>query len=105
MSLVIYIGNTTVIELVTLTNVVTGSAITNATVVLTINDAKTGLPVTGQTWPLTLSHVSAGTYRATIENDIILVEQGAYDAVIDASVSGVGSARWRASITPVRRTE
>lgn len=104
MSLVIYIGNTTVIEVQDLTNSVTDAVITNATVTVTLTDSG-GTQVAGQTWPLTLTHIAAGTYRATIENDISLVISRSYTATIDATVAGVGAAHWETAVFPFYRTE
>lgn len=101
--LIIYLGNTSIIELQSLTNSVTDAAITNATVTARIVD-NTGASVSGQTWPLTLTHVSAGTYRGTIENDIGISLDKIYTAIIDADVSGVGAARWEVPVTTADRT-
>jgi hypothetical protein len=84
----IYIDNSNVVELTELTNSATGTAITNATVTVSLYDSA-GVLVTGQTFPAAMSHVSAGTYRATIEDDIVLVEHQRYVAHIDASSSGL----------------
>lgn len=101
--LTIYIGNTSIIELQNLTNSVTGLAVTNATVVVTLTDGA-GDEVSGQTWPVTLTHVAAGTYRATLENDIDLVAHRNYTATVDATVSGVGVGRWTSTVRAVVRS-
>ena len=98
-SLVLHIGNTTIIELQELTNSVTAAAVTNATVTVTLKDA-TGTSVVGQTWPATLSHVAAGTYRATIEDDLTLTANRKYTAIVDASVAGVGVGHWEVAVIP-----
>ena len=102
--LTIYIGNTTVVELQALKNNLTDAAITNATVVVTLTDTA-DVEVAGQTWPLILTHVSAGTYRATLENDLVLTANRKYKATIDATVSGVGIAHWVADIIAEHRVE
>jgi len=84
----IYIDNSNVVELTELTNSTTGVAITNATVTVSLYDSA-GAVVTGQTFPATMSHVSAGTYRATLEDDIALIENRQYLAHIDASSGGI----------------
>jgi len=100
----LYVGNTTILELQELTNSVAGSAVTTATVTATLTDAA-GDEVAGQTWPVTLSHVSAGTYRATLENDLTLTANRAYIATIDATVSGVGVGHWESKVRAVERVE
>lgn len=101
-TLVIYCGNTTILELQELTNTLTDAAVTNATVTATIETAQ-GTDVTGQTFPLTLSHVAAGTYRGTIENDLAIVAGRTYTATIDATVSGVGVGHWETKIKAAER--
>jgi hypothetical protein len=84
----LYIDNSNVVELTELTNSATGLAITTATVTVTLYDSA-GVVVTGQTFPAAMSHVSAGTYRATLEDDIVLVENRQYVAHIDATYTGI----------------
>jgi hypothetical protein len=103
-ALIIFVGNTTVIELQDLTNTTTAEAVTNATVTVTLETPQ-GEDVTGQAWPLTLSHVADGTYRATIESDVAIVANRRYKATIDATVSGVGAGHWEPIITAMTRTE
>ncbi len=104
MSLVIYIGNTTIIEMQALTNAVTDATVMDATVEVTLTDSA-GVELTGQSWPLTLDHVTAGNYRATIEDDIGLLANRTYTATIDATVSGVGAGHWVIQVLPQYRTE
>jgi hypothetical protein len=85
---IIYIGNTAIIELQDLTNAVTELPETSATVTTTLYDAA-GVEVSGQTWPLSMSHVSAGTYRATLDHDLVLTANRQYVAHVDAGISGV----------------
>lgn len=105
MSLVIYIGNTTVIELVALTNSTTDTAITDATVTVTLVDKRLKQSVSGQSWPLSMTHVSGGTYRGTIENDVVISDQREYEAVVTATASGVGAATWRPRVNALVRAE
>jgi len=102
MALVLYVGNSNVIELQALTNSATDAADTGATVNVTLKD-KTGAEVTGQSWPAALSHVSAGTYRATLEDDIAIVNRGRYVAHIDVTGSGSEIAHWEADVTALTR--
>jgi len=85
---VIYIGNSTVLELQALTNAATDLVDTGATVTITLYDSA-GVAVTGQAWPAPMSHVSAGTYRATLDHDLALVENRQYVAHIDATSGGI----------------
>lgn len=85
---IIYIGNTSVIELQDLTNAVTELPETTATVTVTVYDAA-GAQVTGETWPLSMTHISAGTYRATLPDDLVLTANRQYVAHVDADISGV----------------
>jgi hypothetical protein len=103
MILTIYIGNTTILELQYLTNSVSGEAITTATVIATLTDSK-GEEVVGQTWPVTLTHVDTGTYRATLENDLTLVANRPYTATIDATLAGVGVGHWVKTAIAIQRT-
>ena len=98
----IFVGNTTILELQELTNTVSGAAVTTATVTATIETSQ-GTDIGGQTFPLTLSHVSAGTYRGTIENDLAIVAGRTYDVTIDATVAGVGVGHWDAKIKAMER--
>ena len=84
----IYIDNSNVVELTELTNSATNTAITNATVTVSLYDSA-GVLVTGQSFPAAMSHVSAGTYRATLEDDLVVVENRQYVAHIDASSGGI----------------
>ena len=81
--------NTSIIELQDLTNIVTEEIVTDAVVTATLLDSK-GDEVAGQTWPLTLSYVSVGIYRGVIEDDVEIVANRIYTAIVDASVAGVG---------------
>lgn len=97
----LYVDNSNVVELQTLTNSVTGVADTGATVTVTLKrgDAE----VSGQVWPASMAHVSAGTYRATLDDDIVLVNRREYIAVIDAIGSGGEVGHWEAPVTASTR--
>ena len=103
MSLVLYIGNSNVIELQALTNTVTDAVDTGATVTVTITDTA-DVEVSGQVWPATMSHTSGGTYRATLEDDIALVARTKYKAVIDVIGSGGEVGKWIVTVVPTDRT-
>jgi len=84
----IFVGNTNLVELVGLTDPLTGTAIDDATVTVTVSD-KDGDPIAGQSWPLTLSYVpgSAGDYRASIDAAAQLVEGQIYIVLFTATAS------------------
>lgn len=84
---VLYIGNSTVLELRDLKNSVTDTADTGATVTVTLVDDQ-GAQVSGQSWPLLMPHVSAGTYRGIMSSSLALVEGAEYVGQIDATGSG-----------------
>ena len=90
----LYINNSNVVELRSLTNSVTGSADTGATVRVTIYDDRDDA-ISGETWPVSMSHVSAGTYRATLSSALVLTHNGKYTAVVTVAGTGgeVGSFR------------
>ena len=101
-SLSLYVGNSNVIELQGLQNSVTGLADTGATVQVTVKD-RDGVVVTGQSWPAFMAHVSAGTYRATLESDIAITAGVKYLAVIDATGSGGEIGHWEADVVAQTR--
>lgn len=96
--LLLWIDNSNVIELRKLTNSVTGVADTGATVTVTLQDPD-GVNVSGQTWPATLLHDADGTYRVTLEDDLVLEPGGSYVAVVDVIGTGGEVAKWE---TPVQ---
>lgn len=85
---------TNYIELRELTNTLSDSAVTDATVTVSLEDLKTGDPVEGVTWPATMSHVGSGTYRYTAATDLAVTKGRAYVATIIA-VSGSLSRTFR----------
>lgn len=89
----IYINNDNVLELQTLTDALTSTAITDATVTVTLLDAA-GDEVYGQNWPVTMTHISAGTYRATLEDGLVLSLHEEYTARIDVDAGGDNIGQW-----------
>ena len=93
----LYIGNDTVLQLGTtdepLSNSITGTADTGATVTATIYDM-TDTEVTGETWPLTLSHNSGGIYQGTASRSMSLTENESYKIVYTATGSGGEVGKW-----------
>lgn len=98
MSLVLYVGNSNVIELQTLTNSATDAVDTGATVEVTLKTLA-GVNVTGQSWPLALTHASAGTYRATMDSAAAIVANRKYVAHVDVTGSGSEVAHWEVPTT------
>jgi predicted RNA-binding protein with TRAM domain len=71
---------------------VTGDIDTGASVNVRITDGTDD--VNGQTWPASMSHDSAGTYRATL-NDSIGIEAGqSYVVIVSATGSGGEVGKW-----------
>lgn len=102
MALVLYIGNDNIIELQTLTNEATGAADTGATVTVTLTD-KLGANVTGQSWPATLAHVSGGTYRTTLADELAITANQRYYATVHAVGSGGQVGHWVERVIPLMR--
>lgn len=80
---VVYVGNDNVCELTDLRNGVTEQAITDATVTLALYD-RAGVAVVG---PVTMPHVSAGTYRGGIDDGVALMVGTRYRAQIIAQTA------------------
>lgn len=91
-----YQGNTMVIELGALTDEITDAAVTTATVTAQLEHPN-GNTVTGETWPITLSHVSAGTYRGVASYAIAAELAQRYHVEIVATVSSY-RATWRVPV-------
>ena len=84
---IVYMASHNLIELQELTDGASGSAITTATVTAVIKDSS-GTNVSGETWPLTLSHVSAGTYRGTVSSAVSLTRHAKYTCYVTATTTG-----------------
>jgi len=100
----LYKGNSTNLELQTLTNVVTDVADTGATVTATVKD-QAGTEVAGQTWPLTMTHDTGGTYRGTLEFDLDIHVGRTYFVEITATGSGGEKGFWREPATVANRND
>ena len=99
----LYLDNSNVIELRSLTNSVTGVVDTGATVTVTIKDAA-GTNVTGQTWPAAMSHDTDGTYRATLDPGMSIDYKHTYTAIVTAVGSGGETGVWKCPvIAEIRR--
>ena len=71
-----------VIELRNLKDEITDVSITTATVSVTLT--QNGTEVSGQAWPLTMSHVANGLYRAILPNELVLNSNLAYVGTVVA---------------------
>ena len=92
--LYLYLGSDNIVEVRNLTNQATGVIDTGASVVCTLTD-RSGNEVAGATWPVSLTHVSAGTYRAVLPDDLVLIDKRRYIATIVATGSGGDKKTWR----------
>ena len=68
---ILYVNSDNVVEVQSLTDAVSDTVITSATVKVTLKDSD-GVNVVGETWPLTMTHVAAGTYRGTLIDSLSL---------------------------------
>ena len=67
---ILYINSDNAVEVQSLTDAVSDTLITTASVTVTLKDAD-GTEVTGETWPLSLSHQGSGTYRGIITDTVM----------------------------------
>lgn len=95
--LALYIGNNNVIELQALTNCVTNTVDTGATVSVTIKDTS-GTDITGETWPVSMTHDTGGTYRATISSNANMNNGTKYVAHVDATGSAGEVGHWECEV-------
>lgn len=93
----LYLDNSNVIELRDLKNSVTGNADTGATVAVTITDSA-GVAVSGESWPVSMTHDSAGKYRATLSSDVALVADRLYVVLVKATGSGGQRGEWNCKV-------
>ena len=98
----LYLDNSNVIELRGLTNSATGVADTGATVAVTLYDPE-GVAVSGGSWPLSMTHDSIGTYRATMPHDLSITKGLAYTARVSVAGSGGQIARFNCRVIAEER--
>ena len=95
--------NTHVVELVDLTDHL-GTLQTNATVEMTSLVDRSGVVVTGVTVPLSMPHIAAGLYRATLPHGLSITAGKTYIATIKAVGAQGFRGEWRETlIAEVRR--
>lgn len=103
----LYVGNTSVIELDGLADL-DGDYQNDATVTLeSLTNKVTGAAVSGVTTPLTLSYVagSDGQYQGTIPHDAAVVAGNVYLAVVLAISAAGQRARWTERLVARNRHE
>lgn len=98
--LTLYIDSHNVLEIEGLKNSIDDAACTDATITATIRD-RSGDLLTGESWPVTLSHVAAGTYRHILDSAVSVKEQHRYKVRVEATSPTVGDKVWEEEISPV----
>ncbi len=83
----LFVGENNVVEWQTLTNSVTGTPDTGATLTVVVKDTA-GNEVAGETWPKAMAHDAGGTYRATLNAALAIQVGRTYVAEITATGSG-----------------
>jgi hypothetical protein len=103
--LTLYMGNDMALELQDLTDAVTDTVQSNATVTVTLQD-ESGVSVSGQTWPATMAAVvgTPGAYRVTLPAALAVIAEARYIAVIGVVTSGNVHGRWEAPVVASTRT-
>ena len=96
-SLALYVDNNNVVELSGLTNSITDVVDTGAAVDVTIKD-RLGVDVSGETWPVAMTHVAGGLYRATMKDDLPLTAKDVYTVVVHAVGSGGEIGHWECTM-------
>lgn len=100
--MILYVDNTNVVELRSLTNSVTGLADTTATVRVTLVD-RMGTPLPGEIWPVGMAHAGDGLYRATLSHEIEMDHGRKYEAQVEAVGSGGEVGFWRCPVVAQTR--
>lgn len=96
---ILKLNSDNVIKLVDLTDAADGTIITGATVTVSLYEPDGTTPVTGETFPLAMPHTGAGTYEATLNDQLVLNTRKTYKANVIAD-AGVNKHReWCVSIT------
>lgn len=98
----LYIGNSNVVELEDLKNSATNNIDTGASVQVTVLDEQEA-EVTGQVWPVLMSHVSNGLYRATLDPAINLVAGTVFFLKVEATGSGGQTGLWKYKVIAQER--
>lgn len=101
----VFVANTNLLELLGLTDAVTGTVINDAAVTVTICD-NNDKPVSGVSWPATLAYVaaSAGNYRLVIDSAAGLVADTKHVAHINVNAGTNRIGHWDFAFTPTDRT-
>lgn len=88
----VYVSNTNLLRLNDLTKESDGSAITGASVTVTVKDAA-GVNLAGMAWPQAMAEVGGGDYELALPVALAWIAGAEYVATIDAT-SGVGVGHW-----------
>ena len=102
MSLVLYIGNTSVLELRNLKSSISGAYDNSATVSYVLADSSGTTVSTGTMTSITESP-NHGKYRASIASTVVLTGNRRYTAIINVTGSGGEVAKWTLVVTPATR--
>ncbi len=96
---IIYVGNTSTVELRGLITSVDREYANNALVTMSL-ETKTGEPVSGQTWPILLSYIegSKGRYVGSFSHMTDLEADKEYVAVIKAVLPNGSEALWSETV-------
>lgn len=102
-SLTVWAGNTSVLELSGLKFTVTQAYANTATATVTLTNAA-GTNVPGATWPMPLAYVAAsnGVYRGNIPAGVALVPGKIFAYVVSATQDGA-TARWEGKLLVEKR--
>lgn len=92
---VLYDQNTNLLELLSLTDQVSGDPANSATVTVTLKDAA-GVDIVGLSWPQTLAYVagSSGDYRLVLPAALTLTPETKVTAIIDVDDGPDRDAHW-----------
>jgi hypothetical protein len=98
----VYVSNTNLLRLRSLTKETDGSLIVGASVTVTITDAA-GAQLAGMAWPQVMADGGGGNYELSLPAALTWIAEAEYTATIDAtSPSGVG--HWEHHFKARRRT-
>lgn len=102
----LYLGNDMILEVVSLKDRLTGEAINDATVQVTLKDSA-GTNVVGETWPLVLPYVTAsnGVYRATLKDTLTVTANARYVATITADNGAGRRGQWETDVVCRKRRD
>lgn len=98
----VYVSNTNLLQLSDLKKESDNSAITGATVTVTIKDAA-GVNLAGVAWPQLMSEVGGGDYELSLPVALAWIAEAQYVAFVDATTP-VGVGHWEHRFKAKNRT-